>query len=73
MNEFIILSMVLRLVGFLRRGEASSMAAASGFTSLSPWTSVLYSGLLIAALWTSLEFQSFTELALFMKKVAPAF
>ena len=38
-------SMVLRLVGFLSRGEASSMAAASGFTSRRPCTRVLYRGL----------------------------
>ena len=44
-----ILSIVFRFVGFLRRGELSSMAAAWGSTSLSPCTSVLYKGLLMTA------------------------
>ena len=48
-----ILSIVFRFVGFLRRGELSSMAAAWGSTSLSPCTSVLYKGLLMTACKTN--------------------
>ena len=44
-----ILSIVFRFVGFLRRGELSSMAAAWGSTSLRPCTNVLYRGLLMTA------------------------